>query len=46
MHGRRFIVVDTMGVEIGHFANYDLSTVVWACIMIFFFFVTTTHGAQ
>ena len=27
MHGRRFVVVDTLGVEIGHFVNYDLSTV-------------------
>lgn len=35
MHGRRFIVVDTMGIEIGHFVNYYLSTVASACIIIF-----------
>ena len=37
MHGRRFIVVDTMGVEIGHFVNYDLSTVGMSLYHDFFF---------
>ena len=45
MHGRRFIVV-YMGVEIGHFVNYDLNTVAWAWIMIFSLVVTTMYGAQ